>query len=271
MSNRPRPWSLARVCIILACVAALAAVVAFAAAPAGATGPSYPGETLTLTQNDAAVAGMTTDFTASGQQPDVGSTVGGYDFHAFAKDKNVDPTCSPSFQGEEQASLDDPHENAISGAGQYTGSDTSFSVAFKVHIDGPGLVLICGYTEYIGDTVATAQLTVTVPDTTPPPTPTTTGTTPVPPPPPTTKRPVNVRKPSVALSAGKLVCHPGTWTGATGALKYGWLISGHRKTGATSSKLAVSRSMHHHSVQCRVTASNKAGATTATSASYRVR
>jgi hypothetical protein len=39
-------------------------------APAGATGPVYPGETLTLTLGAPAVVGLETGFVAAGQQAD---------------------------------------------------------------------------------------------------------------------------------------------------------------------------------------------------------
>jgi hypothetical protein len=246
-------------------------------APAGATGPTYPGETLSLAAQGTPTANTALSVLATGQQADVASTVGGFDFHAFVKNAATDPTCSPSFTGEENTSISEPGEQALSGAGSYQGPDPTFSIPFKVFLGSPGTLLVCGYSEYLGDTAATATMTIVVPGAAVNPAPTPTGTTPAPTPTPTPpptstkKRPADLRKPTITASSTKLTCHTGTWSGTPTHYTFGWLVDGHPRAGSRSSKLAVGRSLHRHRLQCRVTASNAAGSASATSATYRMR
>ena len=76
---------------------------------AGATGAD-PGETLRLVQQGPWVEGRETNWVASGQQTQVSDYAGGFHLEVFAKDTSVDPTCSPSYLGEEQAVIGDLHE-----------------------------------------------------------------------------------------------------------------------------------------------------------------
>src|SRR5437763_10352920 len=87
---------------VLLALAGAASLLAPAAAHA--TG-SYPGETLALAAPAQVVAGQAATFTASGQQTDVGDYAGGFALDVFAKDPAVDPTCSPSYMGEETTYL----------------------------------------------------------------------------------------------------------------------------------------------------------------------
>src|SRR2546423_14418623 len=70
---------------------------AVAAAPAGATGPFWPGETLSLAQTSSAALGRVTSFVASGTNPDIGNLTGGTTLEVFAKDSRGDPTSAASY------------------------------------------------------------------------------------------------------------------------------------------------------------------------------
>ena len=78
--------------------------MALPATPAGAT-EAYPGETLKLVQEAPALQGHETNWVASGQQAQVNDYAGGFNLEVFAKETSVDPSCSPSYLGEEQAEL----------------------------------------------------------------------------------------------------------------------------------------------------------------------
>jgi hypothetical protein len=83
-------------------------------------------------------------------------------------------------------------------------------------------------------------------------------------------KPSNTGKPRLTRAGGKLVCRPGTWANTPSGYSYGWLVNGRRKTGATGSKLRVTRSLRGRKVKCRVTASNGAGTASAVSRALRV-
>jgi hypothetical protein len=130
--------------------------------PAAATG-TYPGETLSLALSGSSLVGKETNFVASGNQTDVNqyNSGGGYSafsLEVFAKDPRVDPTCSPSYPGEQNASISDPSETQIV-IGQGQGTATTFSIPFKAVFARAGPVLLCAYSEIYGtDTAASAQL-----------------------------------------------------------------------------------------------------------------
>ncbi len=239
------------------------AVWALAAAPAGATG-SYPGETLSLAQSGPAVAGQETTFIATGQQTDVNDYPGGFSLEVFAKNTNTDPTCSPSYPGEQQASLTDPYEQWIV-VGLWQGPGTTFSVPFKYNFPRTGQVILCAYSAYITDTAAAATLVanITSPGGTGP-------TGPGPTPPSTHHKPVNVHRPSIKRHGKALACGRGSWTGAR-SYAYAWLVNGHLKRGARKQRLAITKALKGRRVACRVTAANSVGRTTASSGSLRVR
>jgi hypothetical protein len=126
----------------MGCLLAAALVpLALPAMPAGATG-SYPGETLRLVQQGPSVEGQETNWVASGKQTDVGDYAGGFLLEVFAKETSVDPTCSPSYPGEQQSQIGDPHERQIV-YGAVQGQKTTFSVPFKYVFPGPGKVTLC--------------------------------------------------------------------------------------------------------------------------------
>jgi hypothetical protein len=222
--------------------------VLVAAGQAGATG-TYPGETLSLAVTGTAVAGQETTVTASGQQTDVNSYAGGFNLEVFAKDPSVDPTCSPSYPGEQQASLTDPTETQPV-IGLWQGPGTSFSTPFKLNFAKPGRVLLCAYSEWVTDTAASATLTIDV---------VAPGT-----------KPVEVKAPKVTRKGEQLRCSRGSWTGAT-HFAYAWLVSGKARKGATKSTLSVTKALRHHTVKCRVTASDSAGTASATSPGFKVK
>jgi hypothetical protein len=71
-------------------------------------------------------------------------------------------------------------------------------------------------------------------------------------------------------SGKKLVCQRGSWSNNPSRYSYGWLVNGKRKRGARGRTLGVTRKLRGRKVQCRVTAYNAAGATTARSRGLRV-
>jgi len=226
-------------------------LLVFSAGPAGATG-SYPGETLSLSQVGPAVAGQVTHFTASGDQTDVGDYAGGFNLEVFAKNTDTDPTCSASYPGEQQSSLSDPYEQWIV-VGEWQGSATTFSVPFQFVFPRTGQVILCAYSAYITDTAAAASLIVNI----------SSGTAPV-------SRPTNTTRPRVTDSRGTLQCRRGMWTGAS-RFAYTWRSRNHVVAGARRSRLRVTKAMERHTVVCKVSASNTAGTTTASSRPFRVR
>ena len=75
--------------------------------------------------------------------------------------------------------------------------------------------------------------------------------------------PASVKKPRVRRSGRKLVCRRGSWSNNPNRYSYRWLVNGKRKRGARGRTLGVTRKLRVRKVQCRVTAYNAAGATTA--------
>ena len=68
-----------------------------------------------------------------------------------------------------------------------------------------------------------------------------------------------------------LSCDPGTWDGAPApALTYRWLRDGARISGATAQRYRVTAEDQGHSVSCIVTASNSAGAASASTSSISI-
>jgi hypothetical protein len=127
----------------------------------------------------------------------------------------------------------------------------------------PGRFLLCGYTDDgATTTLATASLALNVED------------APVPAPSPSPSpiaKPANLTRPRLTRSARKLVCSRGSWSNGPSRYSYGWLVNGKRKRGATGRILAVTRALRGRRVQCRVTASNAAGAAAAVSRPLRIR
>ena len=233
---------------------------------------SAAGETLTLVQNDAgAITGHATNFTASGTlNPE--DTMFGFDIFVFAKNPDKDPTCADDFDSESaNATHSGGNETWISPAGGYqVGYGPTFNQPFKITFTGPGSYLLCGYVKGDFSTFATAQLRGTVaPD---PATPTPAPTTPTITPPPTTPAatpPAVVRRPSIIRKGHLLTCQPGTWSSAPTHFSYRWSVKGRSRTIASARTLILRRSLAGRSVVCRVTASNAAGAATASTRAFR--
>jgi len=232
-----------------------------------------------LTETSPAVVGVAVNFQASGAQTDVESDAGGFSLEVFYKPTSVDPTCAPSYLGENNTWGGDLANEFHPVVGLWQEMGTSFSVPFKIAFEKAGTMIICAYSEWATDTAAAAQLTVEVaaapgsnstsgssPAANPGPTATPNAT----PNPSPAMRPMNTSKPHVKRSGNKLTCNPGTWADSPTGYSYSWLLNGHRQNGDHSPTLSVSHKLRGHSVQCSVTASNAAGHTTAISSPYRV-
>jgi hypothetical protein len=243
---------------LIGCLLASALVpLALPATPAGATG-SYPGETLRLVQQGPSVAGQETNWVASGEQTDVSDYAGGFLLEVFAKETSVDPTCSPSYLGEQQALIGDLHERHIV-FGAFQGPKTTFSVPFKYVFPGPGQVTLCAYSVFITDTAAAASLVVNVAG---PSTPAT--TVPVT---PASVKPLNTALPAIKRSGKTLSCNRGSWRHAI-AFAFAWLVNGKVRPSVTDETMAVTGTLKGHNVVCQVTAYNYALSTTASSPSF---
>jgi hypothetical protein len=84
-------------------------------------------------------------------------------------------------------------------------------------------------------------------------------------------KPSSLRKPRVRRIGGALSCDGGRWRGRPAPkLTYAWL-AGARKLPAKGRRLAITPATTGKAVRCRVTAINKAGKATGTSAPLRVR
>jgi hypothetical protein len=129
----------------------------------------------------------------------------------------------------------------------------NFSVPVGYTPSAAGGQLLCGYTDDgATDTLATATLSLNITA--------------------AIARPANTAKPRVTRSGRTLTCDPGRWSGSPTAFRYGWLVNGHTRHGATAKHFAATRALRKKRVQCRVTAVNAAGSSgPAISASYRVR
>ena len=142
----------------------------------------------------------------------------------------------------------------------------NFSMPLGYTPKSAGGVLFCGYTDDgAADTLATASTLVNV---TAPPSGSGPSPTPTPTPTPAPHRlgkPVDVVPPHVFRSGHNLVCSKGSWSGTPSSYTYGWLVNGKAKRGAHGTKLAVTRPLRGHRVQCSVTARNAAGSSTALS------
>jgi len=176
----------------------------------------------------------------------------GFDFAAFVKDASVDPSCSPSFTGEQADALSDPTEQPVTDPTLFQGTDPTSSIPFELNFARPGRFLLCGYSEYLDDTAVAASVTVTV-------------TNPLPLP------PANTTRPSITRSGGRLTCRAGVWSSAPSRYGYAWFVSGRGQVGVHAQTLRISRALRGRRVQCGVTAFNAGGAATARSTSYRVR
>jgi hypothetical protein len=116
-----------------------------------------------------------------------------------------------------------------------------------------GRFLLCGYSDDAAtSTLATASLVVNVEGGTP------------------AAKPASVERPRLRRSGKKLVCQRGSWSNSPSRYSYGWLVNGKRKPGARGRTLGVTSKLRGRKAQCRVTAHNAAGATTALSRPVRI-
>ena len=156
--------------------------------------------------------------------------------------------------------LDEYHREGEDAAGNF-----SMPVAYTPGT--PGRFLICGYSDDAATTtLATASLALTVEAAAGPAPGPAAGPAPGP-----AAKPARVERPRVRRSGRKLVCQRGRWSNNPSRYSYGWLVNGKRKRGARDRTLGVTRKLRGRKVQCRVTAANAAGATTALSRSVRIR
>jgi hypothetical protein len=147
--------------------------------------------------------------------------------------------------------LDEHHREDEDAAGNF-----SMPVAYTPGT--PGRFLICGYTDDAATTtLATASLALTMEAA---------GSGPGP-----AAEPASIKRPRVRRSGKKLVCQRGSWSNNPSRYSYGWLVNGKRKRGARGRTLGVTRKLRGRKVQCRVTAHNAAGTTTALSRRLRIR
>jgi hypothetical protein len=228
----------------------------------GATPALGQTHTLSLSGPSTAAVGQTIIIQASGrneQEPIV-------DFYSYltvvAIPTSALSACPADYSSGKQVArstgaqggevLDEFHREEEDAAGNF-----SMPVAYTPGT--PGRFLICGYTDDAAtSTLATASLTITVEGGSGP------GATPSP-------KPASVKRPRVRRSGKKLVCRRGSWSNNPTRYSYGWLVNGRRKQGASGRKLGITRKLQGRKVQCRVTAHNAAGRTSALSRPLRIR
>jgi hypothetical protein len=246
-------------------VAAGGVLVGLGVGAAPALGQTW---TLNLSGPSSAVVGQTIIIQASGrnyQEPIV-------DFSSYltvvAIPTSVLSACPADYSSGKQVAgssaaqggevLDEYHSEAEDAAGNF-----SMPVAYTPGT--PGRFLICGYTDDAAtSTLATASLAMTVEG----------GSAPGPgaaPSPPSAAKPASDKRPRVRRSGKKLVCQRGSWSNSPSRYSYRWLVNGKRKRGAHGRTLGITRSLRGRRIQCGVTASNTAGATTALSRPLRIR
>jgi hypothetical protein len=214
--------------------------------------------TLNLSAPPSAVVGQPIIIQASGSNPPDDFFNSWLDVYAIPS--SVLSACPSGYLNASQvASSTSAQGGEVVANGQREEVDAAgnFSMPVAYAPRTPGRFLICGYTnDGATGTLATASLFLNVEA----------GSAPGP-----TAKPVNVERPRVKRSGKKLVCQRGSWSNNPRRYSYGWLVNGNRKRGARGRKLGVTRNLRGHKVQCRVTAHNPAGATTALSRPLRIR
>jgi hypothetical protein len=246
-----------------ACILAAAGAIAFAT-PASAD-PPYT-FSLSLVGPSTGVAGQAMAIGAHGQNPPVSEYWFPLWLTVTTIDGGVVPACPASHQDAIQVAKATGGEWLAFARREQVEPDGSFSASMAWTPSRPGTWLICGYTDGgLGNTLATAAVTVKVAAASP-------GAS-APPPGPLPvagPRPVNTKAPRVTRSGSRLLCNRGRWTGTTGGYGYRWFVNGERKAGANGRKLVVTRGLRGRKLTCSVTASNAAGATTVVSRPRRV-
>jgi hypothetical protein len=156
----------------------MSAAPAAAQEPGGWTAPSYPGNTLTMSQQGTIVAGTVVRVNMAGHAEwgvPTDETTGHYDLSLFVQNAAIEPACGGSYGTQLQMgiNIDLNATTSISGwamqgdidlvpAPPATGVDwTAESLPFVIK---PGLdrVLLCGFQRYVIDDVAGFQLPVSV-------------------------------------------------------------------------------------------------------------
>ncbi len=249
------------------CVAAAAGTLialGAAASPASAD----PGYTLNLSAPAGATVGQPIVIQATGSNPPTDFFSSWLDVSAIpasvlsacpAGYLNASQVASSTFAQGGEVVANGQRED-VDGAGNW-----SMPIAYAPRMSGQ--FLICGYTnDGATYTLATASLLLNVQGSSTPGPVQSPGSAPG----QGIARPVNVRKPRITRSAGKLVCNRGRWATAPTRFSYAWLVNGKVKKGARGQRLPITRRLRGRNVQCRVTASNAAGASTVVSRQHRV-
>lgn len=241
------------------------AVLGLAIVPGTAVGD--PGYTLTVSGPARVTPGQTLIFHAAGANPPTDFFSSWLDVSAIPT--SVLATCPEDYLTASQIA-DDAHtqggERVVVGQRETVDANGNFSIPFGYSPRIAGSHLLCAYSnDGATYTLAKSSLSVSVDAGDPPP--------PIAPQPQrsTPTKPVNVSKPRVVRSARKLVCRRGTWSHSPRRFAYRWLVGGKKKRGATTSRLAITRSVRGRMVRCAVTASNAGGRTVAVSTAVRGR
>lgn len=229
-------------------------IVGSGIAASAALGQSF---SLRLTGPTTATVGKPFVLTASGTDP---TDEGALYLEIYAIPASVTTTCPTGYldagqlagaSGGSDVALDQRED--LDASGNFTNTNAYTPAA-------PGGVLFCAYTDDgATDTLAATSLITNA----------TAGGGAGSAPPPAPHKPVSTARPTVKQSGKTLRCSRGRWTGAS-SYAYSWLVNGRLKHGARGQKLTVTGALKRHLVVCRVTASNAAGRTTASSRALRV-
>ena len=239
-------------------------VLGLAILPGTAVGD--PGYTLTVSGPATVTPGQTPIFHAAGANPPTDFFSSWLDVSAIPT--SVLATCPDDYLTASQiaqSAYAQGGERVVVGQRETVDANGNFSIPFGYSPRIAGSYLLCAYSnDGATYTLAKSSLNVRVD-----------GGDPLPPPiapqSTTVTKPVNVSGPRVVRSARKLVCRRGTWSHSPRTFAYRWLIGGKQKRGATTSRLAITRSVRGRMVRCAVTASNAGGRTVAVSTAVRAR
>ena len=230
------------------------AVLGLAILPGTAVGD--PGYTLTVSGPATVTPGQTPIFHAAGANPPTDFFSSWLDVSAIPT--SVLATCPDDYLTASQiaeSAYAQGGERVVVGQRETVDANGNFSIPFGYSPRIAGSYLLCAYSnDGATYTLAKSSLNVSVD----------TQST-------TVTKPVNVSAPRVVRSARKLVCRRGAWSHSPRTFAYRWLIGGKQKRGATTSRLAITRSVRGRMVRCAVTASNAGGRTVAVSAAVRGR
>ena len=246
------------------------AVLGLAILPGTAVGD--PGYTLTVSGPATVTPGQTPIFHAAGANPPTDFFSSWLDVSAIPT--SVLATCPDDYLTASQIA-ESAHaqggERVVVGQRETVDANGNFSIPFGYSPRIAGSYLLCAYSnDGATYTLAKSSLNVRV-DAGGPPQPPSQPQTSTPTQSTTVTKPVNVSAPRVVRSARKLVCRRGTWSHSPRTFAYRWLIGGKQKRGATTSRLAITRSVRGRMVRCAVTASNAGGRTVAVSTAVRAR